>query len=362
MHLSFLLLPFLALQALVNAQSSPITCLLPSNSSFILSVGQAVAPQTGCPSWGADDPLYLVWPDSTDLFVLFLGNDSGNGTWEGDVRLPDELPVYGFGWIMYRFGSVQSGPAMFEFASELSPMFAILPPSVNSSSGLRPGDIRLLQPSDIPIPFNESETGPWPMTDRIVLQVDPSANSIGKTVTLLLYGVVSPDPYPEIVLGEDVPLPAPGTQLEYFVNMTTSDYGGWVQVVVVPSLAELDNVLAVSVAFQYNGTADTAASALSGSATPSSTVTLDGTSFSAGITLTDYSVAPSSSFLSTLTPQDALPTAATSSTGSSPPASTSVTASLASSSGSASSAAIRLIPSAWLTMVGLSAVAGSVLL
>ncbi|EJT99618.1 hypothetical protein DACRYDRAFT_109720 [Dacryopinax primogenitus] len=187
---------------------------------------------------------------------------------------------------------------MFEFASELSPPFAIWSPTLTSNSTtLQPGDIRLIEPSDIPIPFQGGAPRPWPEADRIVLQVDPRVNATGQTVTILLYPPSIP--YPVYVVGENVPLPAPGTVLEYFFNITSTDtypYDLW-QVVVVPSLQEIDIVLAASGTFLLSALAPGTVPSDSLSAT--ATVTLTEFNSSEPISSNYLINAPSSSLLST---------------------------------------------------------------
>ncbi|EJT99620.1 hypothetical protein DACRYDRAFT_23697 [Dacryopinax primogenitus] len=299
------LLSLAALFGLVTAQSSPTPCLLPSVSSFIMSAGAQVAEQSACPSWGIDnDPLYLVWPDPNDLVLIFLGNTSANGSWTAPVFLPDQLPVYGFGWMMYRPGSVQTGEGMFNFASELSPAFAILPSAMSSNTTtLRAGDIRLLEPTDVAMPYDRDALL-YPEADRVVLQVPGGVNSTGQTVTLLLYHWLTP--YPLIVLGEDVPLPAPGTQLEYMFDLSLSSTfptGAW-QVVLVPSMTEIELVLAASEPFVFpaenqGATGSVSLATAANTLSASATLTLSASSES---TITRSINAPPSSLLSTLSP------------------------------------------------------------
>ncbi|KZT60490.1 hypothetical protein CALCODRAFT_515285 [Calocera cornea HHB12733] len=287
---SIVLLPFLALLGLVSAQSSPTPCLLPSNSSYVTHAGDPLPPTTGCDTVSGlvNGPVYLVWPGVTNI-IIFLGNAT-NGIWHEPTFLPDDLPVYGFGWILLRPGPYFGTESMIGFATAISPAFAILPPSTSASNNLKPGDVRLLEPTDLPWVYTPDVLY-WPAVERIVLQLSSNVSSTAQTVDFLIYGWSFP--YPRMTLGQNVPLPSPGETLEYIFNVSLpATLSIPLQLVIVESLSSFDSVLAVSPLFELAQQADFSVSNTPSvySVAPSGSIlTLDGTSFSEGAVLTQLS-------------------------------------------------------------------------
>ncbi|KZT60491.1 hypothetical protein CALCODRAFT_492264 [Calocera cornea HHB12733] len=186
-----------------------------------------------------------------------------------------------------------------EFASALSVPFAILktPISARNSSGLVPGNIRLIEPTDVPFLCSGLYCPQWPLLDRVVLQLSPDASDSAQTVDLLLYTWT--DPYPYVLLGENVPLPPPGDTLEYLINATfAQSFAVPAQLVVVSSVSALEDVLAVSPVFELIAQWVAPSLPFSTSITPPTSydpeptgtiVTLTGMDFSEGETVTALS-------------------------------------------------------------------------